>query len=409
MPVQSFNSEITAESDSIVVLAVLQTAIPLVQAQPPLRIPRIAYLSAATVADVEDRIHRERFLTGVYAMTNITRPGIRWIRSENRKSLKSICAVTLFLTLMWCRSGAAAQPAKAEHIGVIHLGGVLATIVDGLRAGLKEFGLQEGHQFVLDIENLKGDATGVEKFAKKFEQGKAKLIFTNTAPVTTAAMKATKNLPIVFAVGTDPVAQGFIQSFGKPGGRLTGVQYLARDLTGKRLELLKEFLPGLRQIVTFYDPNNPVSNQGATLGRESAQQLKIKLVEQHVESAAELSTALTNIKPRQFDAYLYIADPMIASHAQLIIDSARIRKLPTMFHDQALVTSGALASYGQSYYEIGRRSAKYVQKILAGTPPGDLRVETIEDVELAFNLKTGKEIGVTIPPNVLTRAAKVVR
>jgi len=323
---------------------------------------------------------------------------------------QNICALLMATVLLSPVSSAVAQPTKKiPHIGVIHLGGVLGTVADGLRAGLKELGLEDGKQVILDVQDLKGDAKGTESLAQKFEQDKVKLVFTNTAPVTTAAMKATKNVPIVFAVGTDPVAQGFIQSFGKPGGRLTGVQYLARDLTGKRLELLKEFLPGLRQIVTFYDPNNPVSNQGATLGREAAQQLKIKLVEQHVKSGTELSTALSNIKPRQFDAYLYTGDPMVASQAQQIIDSARAKRLPTMFHDQVLVTNGGLASYGQSYFEIGRRSAKYVQKVLAGTPPGDLRVETVEDVELAFNLKTAKAIGVTLPPNVLTRAAKVVR
>jgi len=324
--------------------------------------------------------------------------------------MQNICRLLMATVLLSPVSSAVAQPTKKiSRIGVIHLGGVLGTVADGLRAGLKELGLDDGKQVILDVKDLKGDAKGAESLAQKFEQDKVNLIFTNTQPVTTAAMKATKNIPILFAIGTDPIAHGFIQSFGKPAGRLTGVQYLARDLTGKRLELLKEFLPGLRQIVTFYDPNNPVSNQGATLGREAAQQLKIKLVEQHVKSATELSTALANIKPRQFDAYLYTGDPMVASQAQQIIDSAQTKKLPTMFHDQALVASGALASYGQSYFEIGRRSAKYVQKVLAGTPPGDLRVETVEDVELAFNLKTAKQIGVTIPPNVLTRAAKVVR
>jgi len=317
--------------------------------------------------------------------------------------------LALAVIFLWCEMAAAAQAAKAERVGVIHLGGVLGTVADGLRGGLKELGIEDGKQIILDVQDLKGDAKGVDSVVQKFEQDKVKLIFTNTAPVTTAAMKASKNLPIVFAVGTDPVAQGFIQSFGRPGGRLTGVQYLARDLTGKRLELLKEFLPKLRQIVTFYDPGNQTSLEGAKLGREESQRHNIKFVEQHVKSSAELSGALANIKPRQFDAYIYIADAMVASQAQLIIDSARAKKLPTMFHDQALVAGGALASYGQSYFEIGRRSAKYVQKILAGTAPAELRVETVEDVELAFNLKTAKDLGVTIPPNVLTRAAKVVR
>lgn len=324
--------------------------------------------------------------------------------------MQNVCRLLMAVLLLSPISDAVAQSTKKiPRIGVIHLGGVLGTVADGLRSGLKELGIEDGKQIILDVQDLRGVAKGTESLAQKFEQDKVNLIFTNTAPVTTAAMKATKNMPIVFAVGTDPVAQGFIQSFARPGGRLTGVQYLARDLTGKRLELLKEFIPGLRQIVTFYDPSNSISLEGAKLGREEAQRLKIKFVDQHVKSPAELSAALANIKPRQFDAYLYIADAMIASQAQQIIDSALAKKLPTMFHDQVLVASGALASYGQSYFEIGRRSARYVQKVLAGTPPADLRVETVEDVELAFNLKTAKEIGVTIPPNVLTRAAKVLR
>jgi putative ABC transport system substrate-binding protein len=289
------------------------------------------------------------------------------------------------------------------------LGGVLATVVDGLRAGLKELGLQEGKQFVLDIQDLKGDAKPTESVAQKFERDKVKLIFTNTQPVTSAAMKATKNTPIVFAVGTDPVAQGYVQSFAKPGGRLTGIHYLARDLTGKRLEILKEFLPKLRTVVTFYDPTNDVSVQGAKLGRDEAQRKNVKFIERKVKSIDELKAALDGVKAGEFDAYLYVADARVASQAQLVIDAARAKKLPTMFHDQALVASGALASYGQSYFEIGRRAAKYVRQVLNGASPADQRVETIEDVELAFNLNTAKQIGVTIPPNVLARAAKVVR
>lgn len=339
-------------------------------------------------------------------MTKINRPAIRWFRSANPNW---IGLIALFFTFIGCGVAAAAQAGKAERIGVIHLGGVLATVADGLRAGLKELGLEEGKQVVLDVQDLKGEAKSAESVAQKFERDQVKLIFTNTAPVTTAAIKATKNLPIVFAIGTDPVAQGFIQSFARPGGRLTGVQYLLRDLTGKRLEVLKEFLPGLRQILTLVDPSNSVSVEGAKLGREEAQRHNIKFIERQVESVAELSAVLTSIKARQFDAYLFVPHAIVVSHAQQVIDSGRAKKLPTMFHDQALVANGALASYGQSYFEIGRRSAKYVQKVLAGTSPADLRVETIEDVELAFNLKTAKEVGVTIPPNVLARAAKVIR
>jgi putative ABC transport system substrate-binding protein len=321
-------------------------------------------------------------------------------------NLKWAAVIALGLIFAWDGMAVAAQP---ERIGVIYLGDVFVTLLDGLRAGLKELGVQEGKQVVLDIQDLQGEAKAAGSVAEKFEREKYKLIFTNPSTVTTAAMKATKNIPIVFAVGSDPVALGYAKSFGQPGGRLTGVQYLARDLTAKRLEILKEFLPTVRQVVCFYDPTNPVPVEGAKLGREEAQRQKIKLVERKVKSISEINAALDALKTGEFDAYLYIPDARVVSQSQRVVDTARKIKLPTMFQDQVVVARGGLASYGQSYFEIGRRAAKYVQRVLAGTPPAELRVETIDDVELAFNLITAKQLGVTIPPNVLTRAQKVVR
>ena len=317
--------------------------------------------------------------------------------------------IWLLATVFLAIGAGDARAAQVERIGMIHLGGVFSTVVDGLRAGLKEQGLEEGQQFTLDVRDLKGDAKAAGGVAQSFERDKLKLIYTVTAPVTTGAMKATREIAIVFGVGTDAVAQGYIQSFAQPGGRLTGVQYLAVDLARKRLEILKEIIPKLRSIITFYDPATATSVEGAKLGRAEAQRLNLKFVEREVNSIDALNRALDGLKPGEFGAYLYIADAMIASQAQRIVDSALAKKLPTMFHDQALVARGALASYGQSYYEIGRRSAKYIRQVLGGASPSNLRVETMDDVELAFNLDTAKKIRVTIPPNVLARAGKVIR
>ena len=184
---------------------------------------------------------------------------------------------------------------------------------------------------------------------------------------------------------------------------------MARDLTGKRLEILKEFLPKLRQVVAFYDTGNTVAVEGFKLGSGEAQRMNIKLAGRQVKSIDELNAGLDALKAGEFDAYLYMPDAMVVSHAPRIVEVARAKRLPTMFHDQVVVARGALASYGQSYFEIGRRSAKYVQRVLNGTPPAELRIDTIDDVELAFNLITAKQLGVTIPPNVLARAKKVIR
>ena len=144
--------------------------------------------------------------------------------------------------------------------------------MDGLRAGLKQLGLEEGKQFTLAIRDTKGDAKAAEEAAKNLEKEKVNLLYTTQTSVTVATKRVTADIPIVFCAGADPVDLGLVESFAKPGGRLTGVFYRDTDLTGKRLELLKEIVPKLRRVVTFYDPNNPVSVESAKLVRETAGQ-----------------------------------------------------------------------------------------------------------------------------------------
>ena len=302
-----------------------------------------------------------------------------------------------------------AQQAKVYRIGALFPGGPLSETIDGLRGGLRELGLEEGKKFTLAILDTKGDAKTAEEAARKFEREKFDVIYALTLPVATSAKAATTNIPLVFCVGTDPVAMGLVDSFVKPGGRLTGVQYLVTDLTAKRLEILKEILPKLSRVVTFYNPGDPVAPGAAKLAREEAGRLGLKFIERHVSSVEELRKVLQALKPGEADAYFFVTDVMVIGQVQLIIDTAKAKKLATMFHERSLVTNGALASYGQNYYEIGRVSAKYVQRVLSGVQPRDLKVETIDDVELAINLQTAKQLGLTIPPNVLARARKVIK
>ena len=304
-----------------------------------------------------------------------------------------------------------AQQSKVYRVGVILPGGALYEAIGGLKDGLKELGLEEGKQFTLTIRDTKGDPKAAEEAARNFEREKVNLIYALALPVITAAKGTTTNIPIVFGVGSDPVAGGLVESFAKPGGRLTGVHFLVRDLAAKRLEILKEILPKLRRVLTFYDPGSrsPVPAEAAKLGREEAKRLKLIFIERHVGSVEELRKALQALKPGEADAYFYTPDAMVLGQAQLIIETANAQKLPTMFHEQSLVAKGALASYGVSYYGVGRLSAKYVQRVLTGTHPRDLRVETVDDVELVINLKTAKALGLSIPPEVLARANKVIK
>jgi len=322
---------------------------------------------------------------------------------------KSIVTLVIVVAMLAFVNLAEAQQPKVYRIGIITAGGAWYETIDGLRVGLRQLGLQEGKQFVLEIRDTKGDLKAVDEAARNLERDKVDLLYAVTTSVTIGARRATADIPIVFLAGLDPVVSGLVDSFAKPGGRLTGVHFLVTDLTAKRLEILKEILPKLRRVVTFYDPNNRMSNEAARLGREEAKRLGLNFVERHVTSVEELRQALQALKGGEGDAYFFISSLIVTSHAQLIIDTARAKKLATMSQEQSLVVKGALASYGVSYHEAGRLSARYVQRILAGTSPKDLAVETVRKLELVVNLRTAREIGLTIPPNVLARADKVIK
>jgi putative ABC transport system substrate-binding protein len=303
---------------------------------------------------------------------------------------------------------AQAQPDKVFRIGVVHEGGPFYIVVEGLKDGLKELGLDAGKHYVLEVRDLKGDRQAAEEAARSLEREKVNLIYAVSTSVTTLVKRATAEVPIVFAVGADPVVAGLVESFAKPGGRLTGIHYLSGDLTPKRLEILKEILPDLHRVVTFYDPRNNVALAAAKSAREAARQLRVEIVERHVASVEELRQGVKALKAHEADAYFYTNDAMVTSQVPFIIDTARSKKIPTMFHEPSLVTQGALISYGVSYREIGRLSAKYVQRVLAGSSPQNLPVESLSRLELAVNLRTARELGLTIPQSVLFRADKVI-
>jgi putative ABC transport system substrate-binding protein len=302
-----------------------------------------------------------------------------------------------------------AQQQKIYRVGVLLPGAAWYEIINGLRVGLRDLGLEEGKQFVLEIRDTKGDLKGAEEAARNLEQEKVNLIFTTRTSVTIAAKRATADIPIIFSAGSDPVVLGLVESFAKPGGRLTGVFEPGTDLTAKRLEILKEIVPKLRRVVTFYDPRNPVAAESAKLGREAARQMTVEFVERQVASVEELQAGVRAVTAAEVDAFFQLSDAMVNSQAQLIIDTARVKRLPTMFLDQGAVIKGGLANYSVSFHELGRLSAKYVQRILAGVKPKDLPVQGVDKIEFVINLKTAKQIGLTIPPNVLARADKVIR
>jgi len=323
--------------------------------------------------------------------------------------MKQLFSILLIVAVVVVAAIAEAQQPKVHRVGVITAGGTWYETIDGLRVGLKHLGLEEKKHFTLAIRDTKGSAKAAEEQAKNLEQEKVNLIYTTQTSVTVLAKRATADIPIVFCAGADPVVLGLVESFAKPGGRLTGVFYRDTDLTAKRLEILKEIVPKFRRAVIFYDPRGPVASESAKLARESAGQMGIQFVERHVASVEELQASVRTLRAEEVDAVFEVSDALVVLQDQLIIDAARAKKLATMFINHSSVVKGGLASYSVSRHEIGRLSAKYVQRILTGVKPKDVPVEGVDKIDLIINLKTAKQIGVTIPQRALTRADRVIK
>jgi ABC-type uncharacterized transport system substrate-binding protein len=319
-----------------------------------------------------------------------------------------VLAASVGVALLAAPLFADAQPARIPRVGVVYYAGLYEPVIDGLRVGLKEKGLEEGRDFALEIRDAKGEPETVEEVARRFEREGVRLIYSVTTSVTTIVKRVAAGVPIVFCVGSDPVSTGLIESFAKPGGRLSGVHYFTTDLTAKRLEILKELVPKLRRVVTFYDPTNPAALASARLAREAGRQLGVELIERHAASVSELQAGLRALKAGEADAFFLVSDALAISQAQAIIDAARAIRMPTMFHEQTIAARGALVSYGVNYHEIGRQSAKHVQRVLAGASPRDLPVENVTRIELVLNRRIARAIGLTIPPGVLARADRLI-
>jgi putative ABC transport system substrate-binding protein len=303
---------------------------------------------------------------------------------------------------------AAAQDARIHRIGVILQGGPWYDVVDGLRDGLIRSGLVEGRQFAMSIRDAGGDLAAAEQAARDFERQKVDLIYTASTSVSLAAKRTTERVPIVFVAGTDPVAMNLVDSIPRPGGRLTGVHTPVTYVTGKRLELLREIVPNVRRVVTFYNPSNAAAAQFAKEARTAAHSLGLEFIERHVASVEALRRALQTFKVGEADAYFAASDAMLDREAHSVIEMASARKLPTMFYQQRAVVDGGLASYSPDFIEVGRLSATYVRRVLAGTNPADLPVEQMDRLIFVINLNTAKRIGLAIPESLLVRADKVI-
>jgi ABC-type uncharacterized transport system substrate-binding protein len=301
----------------------------------------------------------------------------------------------------------------AERTGPVKIGALTQSwgatpVMVGLRDGLLALGYREGDQFVIGVRFTQGDIAALPAAARDLVQSGVDVIFAADATAARAAQLATTRIPIVFAalVG-DPVELGFVQSFARPGGNITGVTDEDIALSGKRLELFKEMVPGLTRVLFPYDPNDAYALAAARLYRDAARQLGVVLVEKPVRTEAEMRTVLARLRKGEVDGIIAPSN-LSLNIPGIVLDAASQRAIPTMFIGAFFVERGGLASYGPDTYESGRLAARLVDKIVKGEDPGRIPVEANPKFELVMNMTVAKALKLAIPPSVLQRANRLI-
>ena len=267
----------------------------------------------------------------------------------------------------------------------------------------------EGKSIFIEYRHAEGKLDRLPALAAELVHLKVDVIVTPGATATRAAKEATSTIPIVMAQDPDPVGNGFVASLARPGGNITGLSNLNRELGGKRLELLKEVVPRLSRVAVFGTSTFPGTTQNLKEAELAAGAFGVKLQYLDVLGPKDIETAFRGASKGRAEAVLLLGGGVLTSQRTRIVDLAAKSRLPAMYHIREFVEAGGLMSYGVSITDLDRRAATYVDKILKGAKPADLPVEQPKKFEFIINLKAAKQIGLTIPPNVLARADKVIR
>jgi putative ABC transport system substrate-binding protein len=329
------------------------------------------------------------------------------------KGMKRILIVlTLFAMLPPFYITAQAQPA-AKLPRVARLSPSTATadevVLAGFRQGLREHGWVENKNITLEYRFADGKTDRLAELAAELVRLQVDVILSGATVGAQAAKRATSTIPIVMVTTGDPVAAGLVASLARPGGNLTGVTALGQELSGKRLELLKEALPGINHIAVLSNPTNPDSKFSVKEVEAAANDLGVKLKVHEVGDPTKLDAAFKTMSAERAGAVLVLTDSMLFTHRKRIVELAAQNRLPAMYPISEYANVGGLMFYGANFPDMYRRAAAFVDKILKGAKPADLPIEQPTKFELVINLKAAKQIGLTIPPNVLARADRVIR
>ena len=321
-------------------------------------------------------------------------------------------AVVLILSLALAPLAAWAQQARVPRIG--YLGNSSPSLEEDLlaafRQGLRELGYTEGQNIMIEYRWAEGRYDRFPDLVSDLVRIKVDAIVTAGTPGALAAKQATKTIPIVMAVTGDAVGTGLVASLARPGGNLTGSTTIVQELEGKRLELLKEVVPGLSRVAFLANPTNPLSPIILKQTQLAASALRLKLEPiVNVTGIPELEAAFATISRVRPEALIMVADRFMLAERARIVGFAEKGRLPTMYPYSEMVKDGGLMSYSPSYPDLFRRAATFVDKILKGAKPSDLPLEQPTKFELVINLKTAKTLGLTIPQTLLLRADQVIK
>jgi putative ABC transport system substrate-binding protein len=337
--------------------------------------------------------------------------GIRHKATGNSKTVKVFCFALCALLFALCSSIEAQSQAKVPRISLLDSGTSSASSgrIEAFRQGLRELGYVEGQNVAIEYRFANGKTDSLPDLAVELVRLKANVLVAAGGNSTTRALKqATKTIPIVMTGGSDAVDGGLVASLARPGGNVTGLTSLWDGLSGKRLELLKETVPKLSRVAVLWSSGGGAASQWKA-SQTAAPALGLQLHSMQVLSADDLERAFKEAVKANSNALAVTSTTLFSANQKRVTDLATKNRLPAMYAGQVYVAAGGLMSYGANTSDLYRRAAVYVDKILKGAKPADLPIEQPTKFELVINLKTAKQIGLTIPPNVLARADRVIR
>ena len=328
-------------------------------------------------------------------------------RKKAEASFTVICA----LLFAFCTNVEAQQSAKPYRIGFLTALSPppVAGRLQAFLLGMRELGYVERKNFIVESRYAQGKLESLPVLAAELAALKVEIILSAGPATTRAAKKATATIPVVMGFDTDPVGNGFVDSLARPGGNVTGLSALAPEIGGKHLELLKDILPKISRVAIIGTSTEPANAQDMKETELAARALGIKIQYLDIKGSKDIETAFQTARKGRADAVVVLTSPFVFAHRTQVAELAAKNRLPVIYWAAEFVEAGGLIAYSVNFTDLFRRAATYVDKILKGARPADLPVEQPTKFELVINLKAAKQISLTIPPNVLARADKVIR